>query len=383
MSVEVKSEIQINTIEEAIADIRQGKLVIVVDDEDRENEGDFIGAAEMVNPEMINFMATHGRGLICTPLCQDKATKLDLNPMVSSNTDLHRTAFTVSIDYRKKGCTTGISAYDRATGIKAICEGETVADDFARPGHIFPLVAVEGGVLRRSGHTEAAVDLAKLAGFQPVGVLVEILNADGTMARLPQLKILAKALDLKLITIKDLVSYRMRTESLISRSKEVLVDTEYGKFNLISYIEQDSELVHLAIVKGEWEDNDAILTRVHASTNTSDLIASIMKDHGKMFSQTLKKLEEEQKGVFLLIRQEDHKDELLLTIEKLLKHQERGEFENPHPKNSKSTIQRNIGIGAQILKDLNIRNMKLLTSNVERRYALNAYDLNIVDYVKI
>jgi len=383
MTVETQETIKLNTIEEAIEDIRQGKLVIVVDDEDRENEGDFIGAAEMVNPEMINFMATHGRGLICTPLSQEKATKLDLHPMVGNNTDLHRTAFTVSIDYRKKGCTTGISAYDRSTGIQAICEGATVSNDFARPGHIFPLVAVEGGVLRRSGHTEAAVDLAKLAGFQPVGVLVEILNVDGTMARLPQLKILAKALDLKLITIKDLVSYRMRTESLIVRSKEVSVDTDYGKFNLVSYIEKDSELVHLAIVKGEWNESDPVLTRVHASTNTGDLIASIMKEHGKLFSKTLKRIEEEEKGVFLLIRQEDPKGELLNTIEKLLKHQEKGETENPHPKHSKSAVQRNIGIGAQILKDLGVSNMKLLTSNVDRRYALNAYDLNIVDYVKI
>ncbi len=377
------TEIELSTVEEAIEDIRNGKLIIVVDDEDRENEGDFIGAAEMVNPDMINFMATHGRGLICTPLTADIAERLELTPMVKKNTDLHGTAFTVSIDYTKKGCTTGISAYDRSTGIKALCEGETIADDYARPGHIFPLIATKGGVLRRSGHTEAAVDLARLAGKKPLGVLVEILNADGTMARLPQLMEIAKNFDLKLITIKDLVAYRLKKERLVQKELELTLDTDFGPFQVHAFSENDTDLCHLALVKGEWDSSESILTRVHSSTNTGDLLGSFLKTHNKEITKTLQAIENEGKGVLIILRQQDAKDELLKTLKKLTQQIKTGEKPNPHPKNTQSTVERNIGIGAQILNELGIRKMRLLTNNVDRKFALQGYNLEITDQVAI
>lgn len=379
----VEMELGLSTIQEAIQDIKEGKLVIVVDDEDRENEGDFIGAAEMVNPEMINFMATHGRGLICTPLTSDLAEKMELTPMVKKNTDLHGTAFTISIDYRKEGCTTGISAYDRATGIKALCSPDTKAEDYARPGHIFPLVATKGGVLRRSGHTEAAIDLARLAGKKPIGVLVEILNADGTMARLPQLVEIAKNFDLKIITIQDLVAYRLQKESLVKRELEMTMDTDFGPFKLIAFSEDDSDLCHLALCKGEWNDNEAIMTRVHASTNTGDLLGSFLKVHNKEISKSMEAIEKEGRGVLLFLRQADAKDELLQTLKKLSDQIKSGEEPNPYPKYTRSTVERNIGIGAQILKELGVSKMKLLTKNVSQRFAVQGYDLEIVEYIAI
>jgi len=383
MEVLTDLSLELNTIEEAIADIKAGKVVIVVDDEDRENEGDFICAAECITPEIINFMATHGRGLICTPITAERAAEMDLSPMVKRNTDMHGTAFTVSIDYLKENCTTGISAYDRATGIKALCNPETPADAFARPGHIFPLIASEGGVLRRTGHTEAAIDLARLAGFKPSGVLVEILNKDGTMARLPQLATLAKALDLKLITIKDLVAYRMQKESLIERKESVTVETPFGEFNLIVFSEKDNDLNHLAIVKGEWTDEEAVLTRVHSSTNMGDVIGSIMKNHGSELSTTLERIAETGKGVLVFLRQHDAKDELIKTIHKLIQQKEEGVTQDPFPNESESSIQRNIGIGAQILNDLGLRKLKILTNNPKRRIALEGYDLEIVENVAL
>ncbi len=383
MEVLTDLSLELNTIEEAIADIKAGKVVIVVDDEDRENEGDFICAAECITPEIINFMATHGRGLICTPISAERAVEMDLSPMVKRNTDMHGTAFTVSIDYLRENCTTGISAYDRATGIKALCNPETPADAFARPGHIFPLIASEGGVLRRTGHTEAAIDLARLAGFKPAGVLVEILNKDGTMARLPQLVTLSKALDLKLITIKDLVAYRMQKESLIERKESVMVETPFGEFNLIVFSEKDNDLNHLAIVKGEWTDDEAVLTRVHSSTNMGDVIGSIMKNHGSELATTLEKIAESGKGVLVFLRQHDGKDELLKTIQKLKKQKEDGVAQDPFPSQSESSIQRNIGIGAQILNDLGLRKLKILTNNPKRRIALEGYDLEIVENVAL
>ncbi|MBT8232795.1 MAG: 3,4-dihydroxy-2-butanone-4-phosphate synthase, partial [Saprospiraceae bacterium] len=258
------SEIRLDKIEDAIEDIKNGKVIIVVDDEDRENEGDFICAAEKITPEIINFMATHGRGLICTPITVDRAKDLDLQKMVNTNTALHETAFTVSIDLIGQGCSTGISAYDRATGIKAMIDPNTKATDFARPGHIFPLIGENGGVLRRTGHTEAAIDLARMAGLYPAGTLVEILNPDGTMARLPQLVAMAKALDLKLISIKDLVAYRMANERLVSKKIEVEFDTSFGPFTVVAYEENGSQLTHLAFKKGEWDIDEPVLTRVHS-----------------------------------------------------------------------------------------------------------------------
>jgi len=376
-------KLELNTIEEAIADIKAGKVVIVVDDEDRENEGDFICAAECITPDIINFMATHGRGLICTPITAERAAEMDLTPMVKKNTDMHGTAFTVSIDYLKKNCTTGISAYDRATGIQALCNPDTPPDDFARPGHIFPLIASEGGVLRRSGHTEAAIDLARLAGFKPAGVLVEILNKDGTMARLPQLVTLSKALDLKLITIKDLVAYRMQKESLIERKENVIIETPFGEFDLIVFSEKDNDLNHLAIVKGEWTEDEAVLTRVHSSTNMGDVIGAIMKSHGRELSNTLEKISNEGKGVLLFLRQHDEKDELVRTIKKLIEQKTQGIVQNPYPHQSESTVQRNIGIGAQILNELGLRKLRLLTNNPKRRIALKGYNLEIVENVAL
>ncbi len=378
-----ETEVKFSKVEEAIEDIKNGKLIIVVDDEDRENEGDFIGAAEMVNPEMINFMATHGRGLICTPLTPDLAEKMELTPMVKKNTDLHGTAFTISIDYRKKGCTTGISAYDRATGIQALCDEHTQADDYARPGHIFPLVATKGGVLRRSGHTEAAVDLAILAGKKPIGVLVEILNPDGTMARLPELMEIAKNLDLKIISIEELIAYRLKKESLIQKELEFEMETEYGKFNLIAFSENDSDLCHLALTKGSWTIDEAVLTRVHSSTNTGDLISLFLKNQSNELSKWLKAIEQEGKGVYLLLRQEESKNELLSTLKRLSTQKEKGEILDPHPKNTRSTVERNIGVGAQILNALGVKNMKLLTDNIDRRFALHGYDLEITEYISV
>lgn len=383
MEVSTDLKLELNTIDEAIADIKAGKVVIVVDDEDRENEGDFICAAECITPDIINFMATHGRGLICTPITSKRAAEMELTPMVKKNTDMHGTAFTVSIDYLKENCTTGISAYDRATGIKALCNSETKPNDFARPGHIFPLIASEGGVLRRSGHTEAAIDLARLAGYKEAGVLVEILNKDGSMARLPQLVTLSKALDLKLITIKDLVAYRMQKESLIERKESVQVETPFGEFNLIVFSEKDNDLNHLAIVKGEWTEEEAILTRVHSSTNMGDVVGAIMKNHGKELSNTLEKIAEEGKGVILFLRQHDAKDELIKTIQKLKEQKEGGQDLDPFPHQSESTIQRNIGIGAQILSELGLRKLRILTNNPKRRIALKGYNLEIVENVAL
>ncbi len=373
----------LNTIEEAIADIKAGKVIIVVDDEDRENEGDFICAAEAVTPEIINFMATHGRGLICTPITQERANEMRLTPMVTENTDLHGTAFTVSIDYKKKGCTTGISAYDRATGIKAITDNMTHPGDYARPGHIFPLIARNGGVLRRTGHTEAAVDLAKLAGYYPAGVLIEILNEDGTMARLPQLVKIAQRFGLKIITIKDLVAYRMERERLVERAEEMQLDTPYGKFDLIAYRETNNDQTHLVIKKGEWEEGEQILTRVHAGTNAGEIFALMMNGINQEFQKTLTRINEEGKGVLLLVRQKEEGDILLKTLKMLKKQKEEGEKMYPFFKQSKDDSQKDIGIGAQILNDMGIRQIRLLTNSPKKRIGLIGYGLEIVENVPI
>lgn len=373
----------LNTIEEAIKDIKAGKVVIVVDDEDRENEGDFICAAECITPEIVNFMATHGRGLICTPISAKRADELQLTPMVSQNTDLHGTAFTVSIDYKRKGCTTGISAYDRATGIKAITEDDTLPVDYARPGHIFPLVAKEGGVLRRVGHTEAAVDLATLAGFYPAGVLVEILNPDGTMARLPQLIELAQKLDLKIITIKDLVAYRMREERLVKREARVTLDTEFGQFDVTAFSELATGTTHLAISKGEWEIDEPVLIRVHSSTNTGDVLGMLLRGYGKAMESTLEAISNEGKGVLLFIRHNEDDDTLLATLKEMEEKQKLGDKLPPFPKVTSSNVQRNFGIGAQILHDLGVRKLRVLTNNPKRRIGILGYGLEIVENVPI
>ena len=377
----MSKEIILNTIEEAIADIKAGKVIIVVDDEDRENEGDFICAAEKITPEIVNFMATYGRGLICTPITVQRAQELDLHKMVSSNTALHETAFTVSIDLIGKGCSTGISAYDRSTGIMAIVDNETKAHDFARPGHIFPLIAEEGGVLRRTGHTEAAVDLAKMAGFYPAGTLVEILNPDGSMARLPQLIDLAKEHQLKIISIKDLVAYRMANERLIKEMTRVDIDTQYGEFEIIAFNETSSGITHLAIKKGDWKESEPVLTRVHSSTNTMDILGALLHGYGVQLHRTLEMIEKEGKGVLIYLRQKDDDDPVLASLEAIKKMKSTGEKQKIFPSRTQSTQQRDLGIGAQILNELNISKLRLLTNNPRKRVGLIGYGLEVVENI--
>ncbi|MFK7810405.1 MAG: 3,4-dihydroxy-2-butanone-4-phosphate synthase [Saprospiraceae bacterium] len=379
----MNQEFDLNTIEEAVADIKAGKVVIVIDDEDRENEGDFIAAAECATPEMINFMVTHGRGLVCTPITEERAKELKLNRMVQDNTDLHQTAFTISIDYRLDNCTTGISAYDRATGIKALTKGETKPEDYGRPGHIFPLIAREGGVLKRTGHTEAAIDLAVMAGYSPAGVLIEILNEDGTMARLPQLVEIAKRFDLKIITIKDLVAYRMRQERLVERKSEITLETAYGKFEVIAFQETKTEMLHLAIKKGEWSADEPVLTRVHAGSNTGELFALLIKGMEKELHKTLEVISENGKGLLLLLRYNDGDDAILKVMEALSEQQKKGEPLNPFLNRYLENEQKDIGIGAQILNELGVRKLRILTNTPRKRVGLIGYGLEIVENVPI
>ena len=366
----------LNTIEEAIADIKAGKVLIVVDDEDRENEGDFICAAECVTPEIINFMATHGRGLICTPIDEKRADELDLKMMVQSNTALHETAFTVSIDLIGQGCSTGISAYDRSTGIRALIDPNTKAEDFARPGHIFPLRAKTGGVLRRTGHTEAAIDLAKLAGFYPAGVLVEILNEDGTMARLPDLIKLAERLDLKVISIKDLVAYRMRTERIVKRELSLNITTKYGELEVFAYTQLTTGDTHIAIKKGDWKLGDPVLTRVHSSTDVKDVLGNIFDGYGAKIDKALERLNQEEQGLLLYMRHAEKEKSILDELKAL----------SQNPKEAKMTSlekeQRDFGVGAQILRDLSISKIRLLTNNPKRQIGILGYGLEIVEMVK-
>ncbi|MCP3927880.1 MAG: 3,4-dihydroxy-2-butanone-4-phosphate synthase [Bacteroidetes bacterium] len=373
---------KLNTIEEARKDIKEGKVIIVVDDEDRENEGDFICAAECITPEIINFMATYGRGLICTPIDEKRADELGLDMMVSSNTALHETAFTISIDLIGHGCTTGISAYDRARGIKALVDSETKPNDFARPGHIFPLRAKTGGVLRRTGHTEAAIDLAKLAGFQAAGVLVEILNEDGTMARLPQLMKIAQKHDLKIISIRDLVAYRMRTERIVKRETSVSIDTKYGKFDVIAYAQQTNGEIHLAIKKGNWEPTEPVLVRVHSSTQTNDIIGSLFQDVGVKLQNTLKIISEEGKGLLVYMCHSEKRESILNRLERLNKENSK-ESDVEDKARQLSEKQRDYGVGAQIIRDLGIQNIRLITNNPLKRVGLFGYGLEIVDYKKL
>ncbi len=368
----LEESIKLNTIEEAIADIKAGKVIIVVDDEDRENEGDFICAAECITPEIINFMATHGRGLICAPIDERRADELQLNLMVSSNTSLHETAFTVSIDLIGQGCTTGISAYDRATGIRALVDPATKPADYARPGHIFPLRAKTGGVLRRTGHTEAAIDLARLSGFYPAGVLVEILNEDGTMARLPQLMDIAKKFDLKIIAIKDLVAYRMRNERLIKREMSVDINTTYGQFEVIAYRQITTGDIHLAIKKGTWQSNEPVLVRVHSATETGEVLGAIFENYGLQLQKAIELISREEKGVLLYMRHGEKSDMLLQQLQHFAK-----------PEGKPESEQRDFGVGAQILRDLDICKIRLITNNPKRRIGLTGYGLEIVENIEL
>jgi len=373
-----QSEEILDTIEEAIADIKAGKVVIVVDDEDRENEGDFLAAAEAVTPEMINFMATHGRGLICAPLIESRCEELGLDLMVQSNNALHETPFTVSVDLLGHGCTTGISASDRAKTVKALVDPDTNPADLGKPGHIFPLKARSGGVLRRSGHTEAAIDLARLAGYKPAGVIVEIMNEDGTMARLPQLKEIAKKFDLKLVSIKDLIKYRLKHESLISKDIAVDLPTNWGDFELHLYQQITNGQKHIALVKGTWEEDEPILVRVHSSCITGDIFGSCRCDCGPQLHAAMEAVEKEGKGVVVYMNQEGRGIGLLNKL-KAYKLQEQGfDTVEANLKLGFKMDQRDYGIGAQILRDLGVTKMKLLTNNPKKRAGLIGYGFEIV-----
>lgn len=368
-------EIKLNTIEEAIADIKAGKVIIVVDDEDRENEGDFICAAETITSEIVNFMATHGRGLICTPIEEKRADELGLEMMVSSNTALHETAFTVSIDLIGQGCTTGISAYDRSTGIKALVDPNTKAADFARPGHIFPLRAKQGGVLRRVGHTEAAVDLARLAGFYPAGVLVEILNEDGTMARLPQLVQIAKKHDLKIVTIDDLVAYRLRSEALIDQKSTVKINSKYGELELISFEQKTTGDIHLAIKKGEFDAETPTLVRVHSVDELTEIFKVLLDKNESSLTKALAKIGEADSGLLVLMRHHEKETDVLELLE-ILKDPAKA-TQNKKP----TQYLRDYGTGAQIIRSQGIRKIKLITNNPDRKVGLIGYGLEVVENV--
>jgi 3,4-dihydroxy 2-butanone 4-phosphate synthase/GTP cyclohydrolase II len=370
----------LDTIPSAIEAIRQGKVIIVVDDEDRENEGDFICAAECVTPEIINFMATHGRGLICAPLDEKRAEELGLTMMVPDNTALHETAFTVSVDLIGQGCTTGISAYDRATGIRALVNPQTRPADFAKPGHIFPLKAKSGGVLRRTGHTEAAIDLARLAGFRPAGVLVEILNPDGTMARMPELKEIARKFDLRIVSIKDLVAYRMQTERLIRRQLSMPFKHRFGDFELIAYSQEPTGDVHLAILKGMWRPEEPVLVRVHSSMEGKDLLGIIFDDLGADLNRSLGKIASEGKGALVIMRHNDKDLSLLAALHQRMQTSSNGST-RPTASHAPSMEHRDFGIGAQILRDLGISRIRLLTNKKTRRVGMMGFGLEITEVV--
>lgn len=378
-----EADMKLDSINDAIEEIKAGKVVIVVDDADRENEGDFVAAARAVTPEMINFMATHGRGLICAPLVEDRCVELGLDLMVQNNNAAYETPFTVSVDLIGHGCTTGISASDRAKTVKALIDPEIDPDELGKPGHIFPLKAKKGGVLRRAGHTEAAIDLARLAGFEPAGVIVEIMNEDGTMARLPQLVEIAKKFELKLVSIKDLIEYRVKHESLIERQIRVDMPTDWGNFKLVAFKQTTNDQSHLALVKGTWEDDEPILVRVHSSCVTGDIFGSCRCDCGGQLHRAMEMVEEAGKGVIVYMNQEGRGIGLLNKL-KAYELQEKGmDTVEANLALGFQMDQRDYGIGAQILRDLGVKKMKLMSNNPKKRTGLIGYGLEIVDNVGI
>lgn len=376
-------EIKLNSIEEAIEDIRNGKVVIVVDDEDRENEGDFVTAAANATPEVVNFMATHGRGLICTPLTEEHCDRLDLHLMVGKNTAVFETNFTVSIDLIGHGCTTGISASDRSKTIKALIDPNIRPEEFGRPGHIFPLRAKNGGVLRRTGHTEAAIDLARLAGFDPAGVLVEILKEDGEMARLPDLMEIAKKFDLKIIAIKDLIEYRLKKDTLISREVSVKLPTEWGDFDLVAYKQNDTGQTHLALIKGTWEPDEAILVRVHSSCITGDVFGSCRCDCGPQLHKAMEMVEKEGKGVIIYMNQEGRGIGLINKLNAYNLQEQGMDTVEANLELGFKADNRDYGVGAQILRDLGISKMRLISNNPTKRAGIVGYGLEVVENVPI
>ena len=374
------SSVKLNTISEAIADIKKGKIVIVVDDENRENEGDFIAAAEMATPEMINFMATHGRGLICAPLTEERCEDLGLSMMVKNNTVLHNTQFTVSVDLIGHGCTTGISVHDRSKTIKALVDKKTKVHDLGRPGHIFPLRAKEGGVLRRTGHTEASIDLARLAGLQPAGILVEILNEDGTMARLPELIKVAKKFDLKLISIEDLVAYRMKHDSLINKKEDFKINTKYGSFRLRAYQQTTNDQIHIALTKGQWHNQDPILVKVNSTLINNDILGTLTNNADKKIDDMFSVFNKEGKGAIVFINQQSQSLNLLSRLNTL----KEAQSDNDIAKAPRIVMDsKDFGIGAQILHDLGIRKIRLVSNskNIKKRVGMIGYGLEITEYV--
>ncbi|WP_412176269.1 3,4-dihydroxy-2-butanone-4-phosphate synthase [Formosa sp. PL04] len=373
------SSFKLHSIKEAIDDIRNGKVIIVVDDEDRENEGDFVAAASKATPEMVNFMATHGRGLICAPLTESRCKALDLHMMVTNNTDHMETAFTVSVDLRGKGVTTGISAADRARTIQALVDPETKAFELSRPGHIFPLVAKEGGVLRRTGHTEAAIDLARLAGLEPAGMIVEIMNEDGTMARLPQLKEVAKKFDLKIVSIEDLVAYRMQHDSLIEKKEDFDIETRFGKFRLRAYKQTTNNQVHIALTKGGWKSDDPVLTRVNSTLVNNDILGTLTNNADAKLDSMFKVINEAESGAVLFINQEPKAMNILKRLT-ILKDEQKENSITKAP--IISMDNKDFGIGAQILHDIGIHKLRLISNSEHtKRVGIIGYGLEIIDYV--
>ena len=371
---------ELNSIEDAINDIRLGKVVVVVDDENRENEGDFIAAAEKVTPEMINFMALHGRGLICAPLTETRCDELELNMMVQNNTVLHNTQFTVSVDLIGSGCTTGISTSDRSKTIKSLVDPNTKPHDLGRPGHIFPLKAKNGGVLRRTGHTEAAVDLARLAGLEPAGILVEILNDDGSMARLPELRTVAKKFDLKIISIEDLVAYRMEHDSLIKKKQDFQIETRFGDFRLRAYQQTTNDSVHIALTKGTWSTNETVPTRINSSLVNNDVLGTLTNDADQQLDGMFKLINKHEKGAILFINQVSQPANLLKRLEIVKNTQQKGTVTKAP---SIEMDSKDFGIGAQILHDLNIHKLGLISNSEQtKRVGIIGYGLEIVDYIK-
>lgn len=373
----------LDSIESAIEDIKAGKLVIVVDDEDRENEGDFITASKNVTPEVINFMSKHGRGLICVPLLEERCNELGLELMVNNNTALHETAFTVSVDLLGHGCTTGISAHDRAKTVQALIDPATKPEDLGKPGHIFPLRAKKGGVLRRAGHTEATVDLARLSGFEPSGVLVEIMNDDGTMARLPELKEIAKKFDFKIISIKDLIEYRIKRDSLIDEIVRVDMPTQYGHFKLVAFQEKNSSNEHLALLKGTWKPDEPVMVRVHSSCFTGDILGSLRCDCGEQLHKAMQMVQAEGKGVILYMNQEGRGIGLLNKLKAYRLQEEGMDTVEANLHLGFQTDQRDYGVGAQILRHIGVTKLRLLTNNPKKRVGLIGYGLEIVDNIPL
>jgi 3,4-dihydroxy 2-butanone 4-phosphate synthase/GTP cyclohydrolase II len=372
----------LDTIEEAIQDIRDGKIVVVVDDEDRENEGDFICAAEKITPEMVNFMIKEGRGLLCAPLTEERCAELELDMQVVDNTSIHATPFTVSID-KLEGCTTGVSAHDRAATVRALCDPASRPETFGRPGHIFPLRAKSRGVIRRAGHTEAAVDLARLAGLYPAGALIEIMNEDGTMARLPDLLKLREKFNIKIISIEDLIAYRLRTESLIEKGVEVKLPTAYGNFRLIPFLQKSNGLEHVALIKGSWEPDEPILVRVHSSCVTGDIFGSLRCECGEQLHLAMQMIEEAGKGVIVYIKQEGRGIGLMNKI-KAYKLQEEGlDTVDANLHLGFKADERDYGVGAQILRSIGVTKFKLMSNNPVKRIGLEAYNLTIVENVPL